>query len=355
MTTDKPTWRNLSPRARLLIATTNLVVLLGCLEMASRVYWKAVHNVPPFATGKIWEKNFPHFAQVYEQTRPENSTPGTCEALVLGPSVWAASCGDLKERFERGLSEKLGRPVRVSNLSVPGHTSRDALLQYRRLADRKFDLVLVYHGINDVFLNNIPEPLYREDYSHASRYRHIDALAEHPEHPYFVLPYTVRYLVCRWQEQLRLRRQPGRDFLAEGETVRTGPAFERHLRELIDLARERGESVVLVTTPIYIPANYTDEAFEAKTLDYVRYLSILRTWGTTTSVPRAIGIHNDVVRKVALENSPHVALADVATTMPAEGRFFDDCCHFSTAGCERFTELLMGAVDWTTRIGRREP
>jgi hypothetical protein len=334
----RPSWKQLSLRARLLVVATKVAIVLLCLEGVSRVYWQVVHQLPAFQTGGMWAKNFPQIGAVAIPAEDD-----AFEVIILGPSVLNSTFGDIASRIEKGLTDATSKPVRVTNLSFPGHTSRDALLQYRRLAKRRFDLVLFYHGINDHHLNNIPDERYRADYTHASRYRHIELIDEHPEHPYFVLPYTTRYLLGRWQEQLRLRPQPGRRFLAEGEILKTPPAFRANVEEILALARVRKTQLALVTFASYLPNDYTEEAFAARTLDYDKHSSPLSLWGTTTSVPRCLEAHNAVLYDIARCNDD-VVLIDVARSMPAGKRYFDDVCHLTASGCGVFADHVIAAL-----------
>ena len=63
--------------------------------------------------------------------------------------------------------------------------------EHGHFTDKRWDLVLVYHGINDVVLNNCPPGAFRADYSIAyRRYGMQYDLKRHPEVGYFALPYT---------------------------------------------------------------------------------------------------------------------------------------------------------------------
>ena len=62
--------------------------------------------------------------------------------------------------MEMELREQLAylgqRNVRIFNLAMPAHTSRDSWLKYAALRDARFDLVIFYHGINEARVNNAP-------------------------------------------------------------------------------------------------------------------------------------------------------------------------------------------------------
>lgn len=349
-----PDWQRMRRSTRILLLVTKIVLLVGCLELASRAYWLIAKKVPLFHTGRIWNSFYPEFDEAKIHLAPTTHEDGVCDVLVLGPSVWHWIYGDLGPRFEKALQEKLGRPVKVYNLSNPGRTTRDAVIAYRKVADKRFDLVVVYHGINDHFLNNCPRALYRDDYTHAPRFHQIKVLESHPEHSCFVLPYTLRYLRSRWGEQLHLDDRPHRSHNDLGVDLKTPPAFRANLEEIAATAKLRGEPLVLLTFASHIPANYTEEAFQAKQLDYDRHHDPLRIWGTTESVPLALRAHNGIVRDVAAEHA-HVHLVDMARRMPGGKAYYHDACHLTPAGCARFVDELMAGLDWKSLLSPSSP
>ena len=71
--------------------------------------------------------------------------------------------------------------------------------------------------------------------------------------------------------------------------------------ELIALAEQRGDPLLLMTFAYHIPSNYTDEAFKAKTLDYASHHDPLRLWGTADNMPRAI----DATAPFLADGEPH--------------------------------------------------
>jgi hypothetical protein len=107
---------------------------------------------------------------------------------------------------EQSLLEQLAftghRNVRVFNLSMPALTSRDGWLQYAAIGEGRFDLVMVYHGINDARANNAPPEIFREDYSHYSWYEIVNMLSAYHHRAHFALPYTVRYLGLRARQMM---------------------------------------------------------------------------------------------------------------------------------------------------------
>ncbi|MFO0966586.1 MAG: SGNH/GDSL hydrolase family protein [Gemmataceae bacterium] len=344
---QKPAWKKLRRSTRICLLLTRLLILTILLELGSRVYWLIAKGVPAFHTSQIVHSFFPELKEGKLDEAPRDQKDGTLDVLVLGPSVWYWVYGDVAPRFEKQLAEKLGRPVRVFNASHSGNTTRDALLVYKMLGEQRFDLVVVYHGINDVFLNNCPSEIFRSDYTHAPRFEQLRLLDAHREHSWFALPYTVRYLRSRIGEKLHIDPRPTREQAAQyGTHLMTPPAVHANLQEIIDLARTRNAQVLLLTNAWHLPSDYTEEAFAAKTLDYDRHIHRLATWGTPESVSAGMRAHNEVIRTLAHENKD-VLFADMEKLMPGGKLYYDDVCHFNPKGCEAFVDLLIKNGEWS--------
>jgi hypothetical protein len=323
-----------------------LMILVLGMEFAARLHWQICKGVPIFRTGEIWNTFYPEFKASGVETAPTDHTSDTFHVLILSASVFYPGFGDLPERFNAALTQELHRPVRIYNLSYPGRTTRDNFEKYRHLGDKRFDLVIVYDGVNDSFLNNCPSKVFRSDYTHAPRFEQILLLDRHPEHPYFVLPYSARYLKSRLQDQWRLSTQPGPYWFQYACDLKTPQAFETNLRNIIEIAETRGDTVLLMTYALYVPTNYSEEAFAAKTLDYGVHLSPLSLWGTVASVPAAVDAHNAAARRLAARH-PGVAFVDQQRLMPTGKLYFNDPCHLTAAGCEAFVANVMKKVNWT--------
>jgi hypothetical protein len=343
---QRPGWRKLRLSTRICLIFTCLFILTILLELASRAYWSIAKGVPAFGTGNIIHSFFPELREGRLDEAPPDQNDDTLDVLVLGPSVWYWVYGDVAARFEKALAEKLGRPVRVYNASHSGNTTRDALLVYKMVSEARFDLVVVYHGINDVFLNNGPPEIYRDDYTHAPRFVQIRLLQEHPEHPWFVLPYSMRYMRSRIGEKLQFDSRPRRELAGKyGMNLLTPPAVRANLQEIINLARQRNAQVLLLTNAWYMPFDYTEAAFAAKTLDYDLHIHAVATWGTPESVRAGLKAHNDVIRYLAHDN-PDVLFTDMEKLMPDGKQYYHDVCHFTPKGCEVFVDRLIKNGAW---------
>lgn len=273
--------------------------------------------------------------------------------LMLGASAFVTR--DFQPQFERLLNESprlraLGKNVRVVSTGVPAHMTFDSLWKYRYWYDGyDFDLVVVYHGINDARANCYPDSMFRDDYTMMPYFRQyagvFDWMGRHPV--------LSRSFVATWiyklvtQAAVRAaphfqREHPYNDprndaWLPEGEHVKTGPTFERNLEAIVSLARQRKQPVLLLTYAWYLPDDYTNERFMNRELDYsfTDESVAVEVWGYSYNVVRALNVHNDAVRRVASRH-PEARFLDMRVAIPADGQHFIDVCHWTDRGRAAF-------------------
>lgn len=335
-------WRQLCPSTKRLAALLGLLVVFASLEVGSRIYW-AIRGVPVPGAERIWTTFFPEAKGIDLAHRPARRDDPAYDVLLLGGSVLHPAFGSIAERLALHLESALARPVRIVNFSYPGRTSRDSALQYEHLAESRFDLVVFYHGINDAFLNNCPAYCFRKDYSHCARYAQLKALGRHPELPFLTLGYTAEYLWFQLLDRAMLNGRPRRDWHDYGGNIKTRASFERNLLRVVELAEERGDPLLLMTFAVHLPADYSAEKFADKQLDYGRHLSPIDLWGRPPHVLAAVERHNQIVREVAREH-PAVALVDQESDLPDGRWIFDDVCHLTDQGCDRFARNIVARV-----------
>jgi hypothetical protein len=343
-------WRDLRASAKAALVLFVVVLTLGCLELLSRVYWTAIKGASPPSQETIWRTFYPEMADSGVDRVAPHHGDATFDVLLLGGSVLHPAYGSVAARLGPALEARLGRKVRVVNLSFLGMTSRDSLLKYARLSDKRFDLVLVYDGINDVHLNNCPPSVFRADYSHATRYAQLYALDAHREAGWFVLPYTAQYIALNLGERWHWNSSPRREFQQYGGDVHTPPCLEANLDALAALAEQRGDRLALLTFAYYLPSDYSDEAFKAKRLDYDRHSCPATMWGEPHNLAHTLELHNEAVRRVAARRG--LPLIDQQRLIPDGKRYYNDPCHLTEDGCARWVENVVEGLDLSKRDGR---
>ena len=333
-----PAWKK-----TLFAAICGLFALL-LLEGICRTEWSLRSEAPFFS---------PNLYFYYPELRPvleaEEAGEGDLDVLLLGGSVLHEDWGTIPQALQERLTLAARREVRVHNLAKPGHTTLDSWYKYRRAAKREFDLVLVYHGINELRLNNCPEAVYRDDYGHYSWYRVINRFEGHPSWPDLALLYALFYRGTRLHEKVIApeayisRDRPEEAMVRFGGEIKTVRAFERNLTNLVDLAREREQTVVLMTFCSYLPESYTLERFEERVLDYCLHSCAVEIWGAPDHVVKGLKAHNRVIRGLQARFQG-VRLVDQEGRMPRGRDHFNDICHLTQRGCDRFAANVVRGV-----------
>lgn len=260
---------------------------------------------------------------------------GRFDVLLLGASVLE----QVAPKLETALRKRYGESVRVYNLALSAHTTRDSANKYRRLRDRTFDLVIVYHGINDSRMNCCREEDYRDDYSHCAWYDSFERKLE-------AGAISFRGVTSNLNRGKIGLGPPDEENLRYSRNVKTGPAFRRNVEAILKLAAAKQTPVLLMTFASHLPADYSRAAFEAGRLDYGEghHQLAVEVWGEPAGVKKAIATHNAVIRKLHRDH-PQTIFVDMKTHLPESGRIFSDVCHLTPDGCDVFVSRMMPAIE----------
>jgi hypothetical protein len=320
--------------------------MLLFLEAISRGYLCRFDRGAWLHPERIVYRFYPGLESVAYERRHE-ARDGVVELLLLGGSVLNVEWSAIEALIAERLTGELRRPVRIYNLAEAAHTTRDSWLKYKRLGGDPFDLVVVYHGINEVRTNHVPPEMFRDDYGHYSWYRFVNAIDRDRYLPVVALPYFVKHAVIVLRDRFGVSNVlPTSDLRPEwleyGLDVKSAGPFRENLSAILDLAESRGEPVLLMTFASHVAEGYSREAFEALELGYTRHRSPLRWWGTPETVVAGIEAHNAVIRDLA--GARGTRFVDQAALIPGERRVYNDVCHFTVAGSELFVDNMMGEL-----------
>jgi len=333
---------------RIAFSAVVAVLLLLVFEVASRGYWALVYEPGFFDRDLLLHSFYPELATLGKGPAVRRDDE-RFDVLVLGASTVHGAWGSFPKQFDAALRAR-GRPYRVYNLAAPGHTSRDSLFKYRLTGRHRFDLVLVYQGINELRADDVPPERFRSDFSHMDWYREVGAIVErHRLARTFTLPFTARRAWLVFSRELGLREAVGldrihREWARYGAEHRSVAAMRENLAAILASARERGDPVLLSSFAWYVPSGYTHEAFHAHRLDYsYRGMSVpLEVWGLAENVESGLVAQNEMIATLAAA-SPGVRFGDVAGAIPRAGRYFIDVCHLSRQGMALLVDAVMQA------------
>lgn len=326
-----------------------LAILLLGGELVSRGFWMLDCGAPLLSRKTLWYAHYPQLRTSGVENAADSKVDGAYDVVILGGSTISDEFGSIGAELGARLKARLNRPVRVFNLAYPAHNSRDSMLKHRWLADQRFDLVVVYDGINDTRMNNAPPEVFRDDYAHCHWYECVNRLDRHPALYQSALPFTLQFAAERSAEFVGLaqyvpRGNPSEEWLEHGKNIRTRRTLQQNLGEIVATARERNERVVLMTFAYHVPANYSREAFVAGKLDYNDARACpVELWGKPANVAAALQQQNEAVRELAAQN-PDVVFVDQERLLVRSARHFDDCCHLTPAGCVQFAKNIVAKL-----------
>lgn len=319
-----------------------MIFILALLETGARIFWAFNGLRIDAEAADIYHYFYPELDEI----RP--AAAGVKRVLLLGGSVLLNARQSIS-----GLLAQSGEEYVVYSTAQSAQSSRDSLIKYRLLANEKFDLVVFYHGINEVRANNIPPGLFRDDYSHYSWYEFLNILEQHSSPTPFLLPVSARLAWLKFRQELNSENYvpphgAGDDLLRYGGDIRTRPVFESNLKAIIELAKEKQEKLVVMSFAWHLPRDYTREKFELGVLDYSSGPGLFATpteiWGTPENVEKGIRQHNEVIRQIVGRPETDVIFVDQEMQIPKTGEYFTDICHMTPSGYRLFAQNLITAL-----------
>lgn len=264
---------------------------------------------------------------------------GTQHVLLLGGSVLE----QVGPELQRQLQARSSRPVQVHNVALSAHTSRDSLWKWRLLKGHHFDVVVIYHGINDVRMNCVVPDLYRDDYTHAAWYSSLEAQIKSGG---ATLPEALSDQWASRPDKID-QGEPSPGDLEYGRQIRTPVAYRQNLAEILEGVRQQRGVAVLGSFATWLPEDYSREAFRRGELGYGQgaFALPVEAWGLPDNVRLTIAAHNVEVGKLAAEFvGPHLRFVDFAAQLPANGEHFSDICHLTNAGIQAWVQLVLPAI-----------
>ena len=336
---EKPGWR----RVRFVVLYSLYLVVLGWIGLKLFAWFK--YDVPLTRSENrddVWRTFYPELWKSGAIETDGTGDDARLDVLLLGASVLE----EVKDDLLDALKERYGDSVHVYNLAISAHTTRDSMQKYKRLLDRHFDLVIIYHGINDSRMNCVAADLYRDDYSHCGWYVTFEQKLK-------TGLISVRTVFSKHNRDRIGNGPPDEANLKYSENVKTGPAFEQNLETILKYAAAKKTPVVLMTFATHLVKGYSRQAFEAGELDYGkgRHQLAVEVWGTPKGVSAAVKTHNAAIRRLH-HKFPANLFVDMNAKLPKNGKTFSDICHLTPAGCKRFVAELLPVIGERFKKGR---
>ena len=231
-------------------------------------------------------------------------------------------------------------------MGVPGHTTRDSYFKYDALRDVPYDLVVVYHGINELRANNAPPEMFRSDYSHYGWYVLLNDAGRRTSRQWSLLRETIVWMAVKVRERFGRgivpTGRPPDDWLQFGSDYKSAASFGDNLTEIVRMAGETDVPVLLMTFAHYLAPGYTEEAFQNRELDYLLHQIPTELWGEPTTVDRGVEAHNAVIQDLAERTD--VLFVDQQAAMPVGRRYYNDICHLTLEGSRLFVANMVPVI-----------
>lgn len=268
--------------------------------------------------------------------------------LFLGGSVLDEGWGDVPQFTKKKFSHALNKKINLINVAVSGHSSLDSFYKYQWIGDKRFDLVVFYHGINEIRTNNVPQELWEKDYSHYAWYSELNFYFQNSffRKTGLALPYFIRHIITQFNRDKYVPEQmPKEEWTEFGKKVKTKESFKNNYLKIIKMAKNKNETLLIPTFAHYRPEDnedYTNGPNMGNTW----------TWGRPENVFLGLNIHNTIIRHLASRED--FIFLDIEKIMKGNKGYFRDICHFTTRGSEVFVHNVLKQV-MSQKIGQISP
>jgi lysophospholipase L1-like esterase len=274
--------------------------------------------------GKDRHNRFGFRGRDFEAEKPEGTYRIFC---VGGSTTYTTSVDNYADAFpaqlERVLRQTHGRTnIEVVNAGVPAFASLDSLINVLlRILPLDPDLIVVYHGINDVATRLVPPDTYRRD---NRGYRRDWSLREREGPPRWWYHSRLAYWLAVKLGALPPQRVgygffPDTSRMSAADLDRNPPVhYATNLRQMALLAADAGASIMFSTWAC--SEDFTDPVLKA-------------------------GVHqnNAVARRTGRQLG--VPVFDFAANMPADPQFWEDSIHVNRRGAVRKAELFAAFIE----------
>jgi hypothetical protein len=121
--------------------------------VAARAFWSLSYGVPFRDPSRILYAYYPELRRV-DSERPGHGDK-FYDILFLGGSTLHRDFGQVDQVLLEELAYKGRRNIRIFNLAMSAHTSRDSWIKYAALGAAALNWCSFYHGINETRANNV--------------------------------------------------------------------------------------------------------------------------------------------------------------------------------------------------------
>ena len=296
-----------------------------------------------------------------EKRKPE----GTIRIFALGGSTTFASPMPLEDTYPELLRVKLAaayadRTIEMQNAGGDWHCSQHSLIKFlTSVQDFDPDLLLVFHGINDLARSLTPDLFgvgaFREDYRHFLG--PASALVKRNTWDFLMMRFG-HWFSDLLRHRVRIVGPYGDGvggletaFFPKAEPVEVTDwpslaVYERNMRDLVLAARAKGIAVVLGTQPYLYRDDLSASERERLWTPISHQFNGQRA--DLASMRRGMEAINARTRVIARETG--VPLADLAAAVPQTLEYLYDDVHQTKKGTERVAQTFFECIRDTSPV-----
>lgn len=262
---------------------------------------------------------------------------GVYRIFVLGGSTTFGYPGSIPRtedtypyKMQGALRAQLGTSqIEVINAGVTGYTLRTSLVNYAtRLTWYEPDMIVVYHGVNDLILTKSEQDLYES----VIRAEPGPTIVEQIRDSSFLL-LELNYRVFKHFRHPAFADQPAAR--SDRPVAAALTAYERNLRHLVEMAKADGVAVVIGNESTWIPPICEASAQGETPLDETTARTCFGlTWYFSNlsgeGLRRSFEAVAEIQRRVAAEHG--LIWADMNPVVPGGPEYYWDFCHTRPSG-----------------------
>ncbi len=299
--------------------------------------------------------------------------PDVFRIIALGGSTVQSIEVDVEKSHMQLLEKRLAaqypnRNVEVLNFGYSWHTSQHSLMKYLfRLSDYEPDMIIVWHGINDLIRSFLAPEFtygpYQSDYSHfwgpnayMVFYYHNHQMSQ-PE-PIFrpnsqLLSLIVDFAALNLYTDITGETLPEQRSSVsprgEGQSPAIPPyvrfrsisEFSRNMRRLVSIVKADDTVILMATQGNAYRMDGSDEELEKLTL-HKQFCTENGVPVSIESMVSGMALFNEETRRIASDYD--VAYVDLEKDIPKTAHYFTDDCHLTEAGNELVAESLFAHI-----------
>jgi lysophospholipase L1-like esterase len=285
-------------------------------------HYLAYSTTPNYKNGKIY-----HNSQGYRSNEIKKKSNDILRIVTLGGSTtYNESVDDNEKTFtylmEKMLNKKKAN-VEVINAGIGGHSSFETLANFQfRVLDIKPDLIILYHGTNDVHTRFVPINLHKGDNSGRRKYW------SYINNNKFILNSATFRLFSNWTNDL-VNFSPNDftgskyDFFFSENPINilslnSIKYIKRNYENIIAIAKQNSIKVVLVTF--------------ASTMEHEHYAS----WD---SYQLGFKQQNEMIKNIS--KKMRISMIDFEKLMPKDRKYWADGVHLNEDGSKLKAEIFV--------------